>query len=44
MTDLIQKITHDLQQKIDSYHPEYEVRDIGTVVDAGDGIARVQGL
>jgi F-type H+-transporting ATPase subunit alpha len=44
MTDLIQQITRDLQQKIDSYHPEYEVRDIGTVMDAGDGIARVKGL
>ncbi len=44
MSDLIQRITSDLQQKIDGYRPEYEVRDIGTVKEAGDGIARVQGL
>src|SRR5512133_3912730 len=44
MSDLIQRITSDLQQKIDTYRPEYEVRDIGTVLEAGDGIARVRGL
>jgi F-type H+-transporting ATPase subunit alpha len=44
MSDLIQRITADLQQKIDAFHPEYEVRDIGTVEEAGDGIARVRGL
>jgi F-type H+-transporting ATPase subunit alpha len=44
MSDLIQRITADLQQKIDRYQPEYEVRDVGTVEDAGDGIAWVRGL
>ncbi len=44
MSDLIQRITSDLQQRIDDYRPEYEVRDVGTVQEAGDGIARVQGL
>jgi F-type H+/Na+-transporting ATPase subunit alpha len=44
MSDLIQRITSDLQQKIDTYRPEYEVRDVGTVDEAGDGIARVRGL
>jgi len=44
MSDLIQRITSDLQQRIDGYRPEYEVRDVGTVQEAGDGIARVQGL
>ena len=44
MSDLIQRITSDLQQKIDTYRPEYEVRDVGTVDEAGDGIARVSGL
>ena len=44
MSDLIQRITSDLHQKIDSFHPEYEVRDVGTVDEAGDGIARVRGL
>lgn len=44
MSDFIQRITADLQQKIDTYRPEYEVRDVGTVAEAGDGIARVRGL
>src|SRR5512142_1993522 len=44
MSDLIQRITSDLQQKIDTFRPEFEVRDIGTVEEAGDGIARVRGL
>ncbi|HEX9017635.1 MAG TPA: F0F1 ATP synthase subunit alpha, partial [Anaerolineaceae bacterium] len=44
MSDLIQRITADLQQKIDTYRPEVEVRDVGTVDEAGDGIARVRGL
>jgi len=44
MSDLIKQITADLQQKIDSYRPEYELRDVGNVLEAGDGIARVAGL
>lgn len=44
MTDLIQQITSDLQQRIDTFKPEVEIRDVGTVLDAGDGIARVKGL
>ena len=44
MSDLIHRITSDLQQKIDTYRPEYEVRDVGTVEEAGDGIAKVRGL
>ena len=44
MSDLIQRITADLQQKIDTFQPEYDIRDVGTVDEAGDGIARVRGL
>jgi F-type H+-transporting ATPase subunit alpha len=44
MTDLIKQITSDLQKQIEGFTPELGVRDIGTVVEAGDGIARVQGL
>jgi len=44
MSDLIQKLTSDLQSKIDSYQPQLEVRNIGTVIEAGDGIAEVEGL
>lgn len=44
MSDLISRITADLHQKIDTFVPEYEVRDVGTVDEAGDGIAQVRGL
>src|SRR5512138_3373053 len=44
MTDLIKQITEDLQKQIEGFQPELSVSDIGTVVEAGDGIARVHGL
>ena len=44
MTDLIKQITNDLQQQIDSYKPSMDLTDVGNVIDAGDGIARVRGL
>ncbi|MDP2975785.1 MAG: F0F1 ATP synthase subunit alpha, partial [Anaerolineales bacterium] len=44
MTDLIKQITSELKQQIDSYTPEIGISDIGTVTEAGDGIARVSGL
>ena len=44
MTDLIKQISGDLQKQIDDFQPQVGVSDIGTVLEAGDGIARVQGL
>ncbi len=44
MSDLIKQITSDFQKQIDDYEPEVGISDIGTVLEAGDGIARVQGL
>lgn len=44
MTDLIKNLTTDLQQKIDAFKPSLEVRNVGTVTEAGDGIAMVDGL
>lgn len=44
MTDFIHQISSDLQKQIESFAPEYQLRDVGTVVEAGDGIARVSGL
>jgi len=44
MTDLIKQIADDLQKQIESFQPQVGVSDIGTVIEAGDGIARVQGL
>ena len=44
MSDLISQITAELQKQIESFEPDMEVRDVGTVVEDGDGIARVSGL
>jgi len=44
MSDLIREITADLQSQIETFKPDYEIRDVGTVLEAGDGIARVSGL
>ena len=44
MSDLIKQITSDLQKQIDEFEPEVGISDIGTVLEAGDGIARVEGL
>jgi F-type H+-transporting ATPase subunit alpha len=44
MTDLIKQITADIQKQIDTYQPELGLSDVGTVLEAGDGIARVNGL
>ncbi|MDP3184133.1 MAG: F0F1 ATP synthase subunit alpha [Anaerolineales bacterium] len=44
MTDLIKQIASELKQQIDSYTPEIGISDVGTVTEAGDGIARVSGL
>jgi F-type H+/Na+-transporting ATPase subunit alpha len=44
MSDLISQISQDLQQKISSFQPSIEVSNVGTVLEAGDGIAKVDGL
>ena len=44
MTDLIKQITDDLQSQIQSFEPQIGISDIGTVIESGDGIARVHGL
>jgi len=44
MSDLIRQITGDLQKQIEEFKPEFSISDIGTVLEAGDGIARVHGL
>jgi F-type H+-transporting ATPase subunit alpha len=44
MTDLIQQIASDLQKQIESFEPKVGISDVGAVTEAGDCIARVQGL
>jgi F-type H+-transporting ATPase subunit alpha len=44
MTDLIKQVTAELQQKIDGFQPLTGVKEVGSVLECGDGIARVAGL
>ncbi len=44
MSELWKNISEELQKQIDDYSPEVELKDIGSVIQAGDGIARVSGL
>ncbi len=44
MSELIDQITLELQKQIEDFRPSLEVRDVGTVLEAGDGIARATGL
>ncbi len=44
MADLVKQITDDLQKQIETYQPTVGISDVGTVVESGDGIARVSGL
>jgi F-type H+/Na+-transporting ATPase subunit alpha len=44
MAGLITEVSAEIQQKIESFQPTYEIREVGSVVEAGDGIARIAGL
>ena len=44
MTDLLKDLSSDLRKQIEAYTPELELRQVGSVLEAGDGIARVSGL
>jgi F-type H+-transporting ATPase subunit alpha len=44
MSDLVKDLSSSLRQQIDAYSPKVELKDIGTVLEAGDGIARASGL
>ncbi|MCK4724324.1 MAG: F0F1 ATP synthase subunit alpha, partial [Anaerolineales bacterium] len=44
MSDLINQISADLQKQIEGFETEVGISDVGTVIEAGDGIARVKGL
>ena len=44
MSDLINQISGDLQKQIEGFETEVGVSDVGNVIEAGDGIARVKGL
>jgi len=44
MSDSLDQYTSSLSQKIKNFENQYTVRNIGVVIEAGDGIAQVRGL
>ena len=44
MSELIKDISASLQKQIDDFSSDLELRDVGTVMQAGDGIALASGL
>ncbi len=44
MSDLVKDLSSSLRDQIDAFEPELELREVGNVIEAGDGIARVSGL
>ncbi|MEJ2011602.1 MAG: F0F1 ATP synthase subunit alpha [Anaerolineales bacterium] len=44
MTDFVGNLSSELQRQIEAYSPEVQLREVGEVLEAGDGIARASGL
>ncbi|HEY42451.1 MAG TPA: F0F1 ATP synthase subunit alpha [Anaerolineae bacterium] len=44
MSDLVSSLSSELRRQIDEFSPEVELKDVGSVLEAGDGIARISGL
>jgi F-type H+-transporting ATPase subunit alpha len=44
MSDWTQDLTAGLKRQIEAFAPTLEMREVGTVTEAGDGIARISGL
>jgi F-type H+-transporting ATPase subunit alpha len=44
MSDILENLSSELQKQIEDFTPEVALKDVGTVLEAGDGIARVSGL
>jgi len=44
MSEMIRDLSKDLKRQIEAFKPEIDVKDVGQVVEAGDGIAQVRGL
>ncbi|MCJ7708879.1 MAG: F0F1 ATP synthase subunit alpha, partial [Anaerolineales bacterium] len=44
MSDLVGNLSSDLKAQIEAFSPGIELKELGEVMQAGDGIARVSGL
>jgi F-type H+-transporting ATPase subunit alpha len=44
MSEMMESLSSELRKQIDAYQPEVGFKDVGNVLEAGDGIARASGL
>lgn len=44
MTDYLESLSSELRKQIEAFTPKLELKDVGTVIEDGDGIALVSGL
>jgi F-type H+-transporting ATPase subunit alpha len=44
VSNLVDEIAAALEQQVAAFEPKVEIADVGTVLEVGDGIARVSGL
>ena len=44
MTDPLQNLSSELRRQIEAFTPIVEIKNVGNVLESGDGIARVSGL
>jgi F-type H+-transporting ATPase subunit alpha len=44
MSDFVGNLSSELKRQIEAYSPDIQLRDVGEVLEAGDGIARASGL
>ena len=44
MSDMVGNLSSELQRQIEDFTPQVQLREVGEVLEAGDGIARVSGL
>ena len=44
MSEMMKSLSSELVKQIEAYTPETELKDVGSVLEAGDGIARIAGL
>ncbi len=44
MSDLVKDLSSSLRDQIEAFEPELELKEVGNVIEAGDGIARISGL
>ncbi|HEY69266.1 MAG TPA: F0F1 ATP synthase subunit alpha [Anaerolineae bacterium] len=44
MSDLVKDLSSSLHDQIEAFEPELELKEVGNVIEDGDGIARISGL